>query len=112
MKISQPAAARPASLKANIRQVEDRLIERRHRIGTALGGVAHSVADGMVSPGTILAAGLFGAMLHQDNRLRGLRLLTILQTANASVRLLLTMSSRPVAAANAPAGHDSSPVGV
>lgn len=100
------------SLKADIRRVEGRLIERRHRISTAFGGVAHSVADGMVSPGAIFAAGLFGAMLHQDNRLRGLRLLTILQTANASMRLLMTMSSGPVATVDGPPGHETPPVGV
>lgn len=88
------APTRPASLKAQIDCVEQRLIGRHGRIGAAFGAVAHSVGDRMVSPGTLLAAGLFGAMLHRDSGLRSLRLLTILQIANASARLLLTMTSR------------------
>ncbi len=112
MTVLQTASGRPASLKKNIRQVEGRLLERRHRISSALGGVANSVVERMVSPGTIFAAGLFGAMLHKDNRLRGVRLLSILQTANASMRLLLTLSSRPVTATHVPAGHETPPVGV
>lgn len=111
MTILHSAATRPASLKANIRQVEGRLLERRHRVSTALGGVAHTVGDGMVSPGAIFAAGLFGAFLHRDSRLKGLRLLTILQTANASIRLLLTMSSRPVDGAAQPPRHEATSPG-
>lgn len=83
------------SLQANIREVEGRLIERRHRISDALGGVAHTARGNLVSPGAIFAAGLFGALLDRGTGSAGLRLLTFLRTANASVRLLLTMSSGP-----------------
>lgn len=80
------------TLKADIRQVEGRLIERRHLISNALGGVANTARNGMVSPGALLAAGLFGAMLDRGTGMRGIRLLSLLQTANASLRLLFTMS--------------------
>jgi hypothetical protein len=93
------------TLKADIRAVEGRLIERRHRISDALGGVAHTAREGMVSPGMISAAALFGYLLHRGSGLGGLRLLTILQTANASIRLLLTMSSRPTDTAGEAASH-------
>lgn len=83
------------SLKANIREVEGRLIERRHRISDALSGVTNTARDNLVSPGMLFSAGLCGALLDRGSASAGLRLLTILQTANASVRLLLTMSSRP-----------------
>jgi hypothetical protein len=59
-----------------------------------LAGVADNVGQRMVSPGAILTAGLFGAALQRDHRLHGLRVLAILQMANASLRLLLTATSR------------------
>ncbi|MFU8896156.1 MAG: hypothetical protein ACNA8J_07190 [Gammaproteobacteria bacterium] len=83
------------NLKSDIRQVEDRMAERRSQARLALDGVTHSVGTRMVSPGTLLAAGLFGAALQRDHRLHGLRMLAMLETANAAMRLLLTLSSRP-----------------
>jgi hypothetical protein len=82
------------SLKSDIRQVEDRMTARRGRFGVALEGVTGSVGQRMVSPGTLLAAGLFGAALQRDHRLHGLRMLAMLEAANAGMRLLLTLSSR------------------
>lgn len=99
------------SLKGNILRVENRLYERRHHISSALGEVAQSVSNKMVSPGAIVAAGLFGAMLDGQNKWRGLRLLTILQTANASIRMLLTMSSRAEGAAHGSPGDETPPAG-
>jgi hypothetical protein len=82
------------SLESDIRQVEDRMTARRGRFGVALGGVTDSVGKRMVSPGALLAAGLFGAALQRDHRLHGLRMLAMLEAANAGMRLLLTLSSR------------------
>jgi hypothetical protein len=82
------------SLKPSIRQVEDRIATRRARFGVALDGVTDSVGKRMVSPGTLLAAALFGAALQRDHRLHGLRMLAMLEMANAGLRLLLTLSSR------------------
>ncbi|MCC5867761.1 MAG: hypothetical protein JJU27_04540 [Gammaproteobacteria bacterium] len=56
--------------------------------------MAHNVRDRLVSPGTLIAAGLFGAAIHQSHRLQGMRLLAIPQAAIAGLRLLLTASSR------------------
>jgi len=58
-----------------------------------MGSAAHTVGERMTSPGAILAAGLFGAAMQRDHRLHGLRVLAILQTANAGLRLLLTATS-------------------
>lgn len=68
----------------------------------ALGGATHSVGQQMVSPGVLVAAGLFGAALHRGDRLHGLRLQSLLETANTSLELLLTLSSRARSAAATP----------
>ena len=82
------------SLKSSIRQAEHSIAERRGRLKVALDGVTHSVGKRMVSPGALVAAGLFGAALHQYHRLHGLRMLALLEAANTSLRLLLTLFSR------------------
>jgi hypothetical protein len=94
MSIQCSSATSPAALRASIRDVEIRILRRHDDIAIALGNVADDVGQRMVSPGTILAAGLFGAALQRDHRLRGLRVLAILQMANASLKLLLTATSR------------------
>ncbi|MFU8822597.1 MAG: hypothetical protein ACNA8G_13705 [Gammaproteobacteria bacterium] len=82
------------SLKSSIRQAEHSIAQRRDRLSVALDGVRHSVGTRMVSPGALVTAGLFGAALHQNQRLHGLRMLALLETANTSLRLLLALSSR------------------
>ena len=94
MRIHSRPATRPAALKAGIREIESRIRRRRGDIGLALGSVAQNVRMRMISPGAIIAAGLFGAAIQRDHRLHGLRMLAILQTANAGLRLLLTVTSR------------------
>ncbi|NHA14643.1 hypothetical protein [Thioalkalivibrio sp. XN279] len=79
------------SMKSRIRQAERSIHLRRARFRFALGGVRHSVGKRMVSPGALIAAGLFGAALHQDRRLQGLRLLALLEEVNAGLRLLLKL---------------------
>lgn len=82
------------SLKSSIQQAENSIAERRGRLGVALDGMTHSVGNRLVSPGALVAAGLFGAALHRGRRLYSLRTLALLETANAGLRLLLTLSSR------------------
>ena len=82
------------SLKSSIRETEHRIAQRRGRLSVALDGVTRGVAERMVSPGALVAAGLFGAALHRAHRLHVLQLLALLETANSSLRLLLTLSSR------------------
>jgi hypothetical protein len=94
------SATGPAALRASIRDVESSIRRHRSNIGIALGSVAHNVGERMISPGAILAAGLFGAAIQRDHRLRGMRMLAILQTANAGIRLLLTSTSRTSAASH------------
>lgn len=87
------------SLKSSIRETERRIALRRGRSSVALDGIAHSVGKRVVSPGALVVAGLFGAALHRDQRVHGLRMLALLETANSGLRLLLTLSSRARAAA-------------
>jgi hypothetical protein len=88
-------------LRAGIRDVERRIGHRQDEIGVALdstlNGVTRHLKTRLVSPGALLAAGLLGAAIQRDHRLRGLRILAILRTADAGLRLLLTATSRPKA---------------
>ena len=81
-------------MKSSIRETEHRIAQRRGRLSVALDGVTRCVGERMVSPGALVAAGLFGAALHRAHRLHVLQLLALLETANSSLRLLLTLSSR------------------
>ncbi|MCC5860624.1 MAG: hypothetical protein JJT93_01775 [Gammaproteobacteria bacterium] len=85
---------RPAALRANIRTVERRLKGRRNSISVALDGVADKTREQLVSPPALLTAGMFGAAMHRSRALHGLRVLAVLQTANAGLQLLLTATSR------------------
>lgn len=94
MSVHGSSATRPATLRANIRAVERRIRHRRNSIGVVVRGIASNVRNRLISPSTLIAAGLFGATLHRGRRLHGLRLLAILQAANAGLRRLLMMQSR------------------
>ena len=94
MSVHSSTARRPGDLRASIRTVELRIRHRRDAIGAAVSSMADDVRDRLVSPGTLIAAGLFGATIHQSHRLRGLRLLAIPQAVTASLRLLLSARSR------------------
>lgn len=93
--MSSNKATGPAALRASIKGVEGRIDRRHGDLGTAIGNVAHGAGQRMTSPGAILTAGLFGAAMQRDHRLHGLRMLAILQTANAGLQLLLTATRGP-----------------
>jgi hypothetical protein len=82
------------SLSSEIRETEQGIAQRRGNLHDALDGVTHSVGTRLVSPAVLVTAGLFGAALQRDVRLHGLRMLALLQTANAGLKLLITLSSR------------------
>lgn len=90
------------TLNSSIRQTESRIAERRDRLSDALGGVKESVGRRLISPGMLVTAALFGAALQKDHRLHGLRMLALFETANAGMRLLLTLTSRIRTAATTP----------
>lgn len=82
------------TLSSDIRQAEQSIARRRDNLRVAIDGVTHSVSKRLVSPGTLVTAGLVGAALQRDSRLHGLRMLALLETANAGMRLLLSLSSQ------------------
>lgn len=88
MTIHIDSASPPAVLKAKIQTVSLRLQHRRGRI-------TRRVRLGLTSPTALIAAGCFGVMVHQSQTPVGLRILQILQTANAGLRLVLTAVSSP-----------------
>lgn len=90
------------TLDSSIRQTESKINQRRDRLSDALGGVKQSVSSRLISPGVLCTAALFGAALQKDHRLHGLRMLALFETANAGMRLLLTLTSRIRTAATAP----------
>ena len=79
------------TLKSSIRQTERSIAQRRIRLGVAIDGVKHAVRRRMVSPGALVTAGLLGAAMQRDHRLSGLRLLALLEAANAGLRRLATL---------------------
>ncbi len=82
------------SLRSSIRETEHRIALRHARIGVAVGGVTNSAGRRMISPGALVAAALFGVALHRSERLHGLRILALIQAANAGLRLLLNLFLR------------------
>jgi hypothetical protein len=86
-------STRPTALRADIRAVERRIRQRRDYIGVAIRSVASNVRERLISPSTLVAAGLLGAAMHRSQRLRALQVLAILQAANVGLRRLLTATS-------------------
>lgn len=82
------------TLSSDIQQAEQSIAQRRGNLRVAIDGVTHSVSERMVSPPVLITAGLFGAALNRDVRLHGVRMLGLLETANAGVRFLRTLSAR------------------
>ncbi len=94
MTIRTNFTTRSAVLKKRIATIERRIRRRRTDIGVALGGIVHTGRDKMISPATLVTAALFGAAIHRSHELHGLRMLAILESANAGLRLMLTATSK------------------
>jgi len=100
MTAPQQPADRPASLEAKIGGLERRLLGRRRAIGSGLEDLAETTRNRLVSAPVLFAAGLFGFMLQKEQSLRQGTLLTMLQAAIGSVRLVGAVSSMLRAFAN------------
>lgn len=90
------------TLKSSIRQAEQRIAERRSRLGSAVHGIKDAVGKRMVSPGVLVTAGLFGAALHRDHRTHGLGMLALLKAANTGQGLVRTLAAHTSTAASSP----------
>lgn len=86
---------RSGALRAQILAAERRITRRRAYIGVATRDITANVKSQVISPATIITAGLFGASLHRTHVLKGARLLATIQTAEAGLRLFLAATSRP-----------------
>jgi hypothetical protein len=87
-------AAGSSALKAEIRAVERRIRQRRQRIGVAAGRAAANIRGQLISPSVLIGAGLFGAAMHFSQRVHGLRLLAVFQTASTGLRRVLAVPAR------------------
>lgn len=81
-------------LKSRIRATERRIQCRRDSIASAMGSLAKSAREKVISPASLITAGLVGVAMHRSERLNGLRILAIIQSANTGLRLLLTANSK------------------
>jgi hypothetical protein len=80
------APPRPAGkTAAGVRRIEKRIAERRSSIAVTLTGIAAAVRRNIVSPETLITAGIVGAMLHRGPRRTGFAVMTLVQTANAGI---------------------------
>ncbi|TVQ28006.1 MAG: hypothetical protein EA370_17155 [Wenzhouxiangella sp.] len=59
-----------------------------------MGSLAKSAREKVISPASLITAGLVGVAMHRSERLNGLRILAIIQSANTGLRLLLTANSK------------------
>ncbi len=102
MTSERKSATSPAALRASIHETEISIYRHRGNIAVAFEGVADGAGKKIISPGTIIAAALFGAAMQQSVSQRGLRMLSILHTVNESIRLLLNLGTPSKPQASSP----------
>jgi hypothetical protein len=90
-----PESSLPLALR--VRAVEQRLLERRQRIGRVAARIGPELRARMVSPGMLTAAVGFGVFLHRSRRSsedgRTWSLVTLLNAAYAGSSLAMTLVS-------------------
>ncbi len=82
------------ALRAKILATELRIRQRRKRINGAVGGMKNNVSSQIITPTSVMTAGVIGVALHRSRLLEGVRMLTFIQTADAGLRLLLMATGR------------------
>lgn len=91
--ISAEAPEASIDLELRIHAVEQRLLERRQRIGRVASGIGQKVRVRTSSPGMLTAAVGFGVFLQRTRHRRTWSLLTLLNAAYMSSSLVMTLSS-------------------
>jgi len=81
------------SLQKQIDAVEERLHERRSRVGANLLGIGHRIRGGMTAPGTLLVAFGVGVIAEQGSHERTWSLVPVLQGIGVIRGLLVTLTS-------------------
>lgn len=79
----------PQSLSHQITDLERQSTQRRRSIRTLVTGIRRKVTARMITPGALVVAAGFGVALEQTSRHEGWSLATVLDAANAGLRLLL-----------------------
>jgi len=90
-------ATRPATLRSRIQELQSRIDRRQDRVGSNARDVARKTRDQLITPFALISAGLLGVALHRGNRLTGLRIIALLESANVGLQHLLVTTSRPSA---------------
>ncbi len=80
-------------LENRIHATEERLLERRQRIGTVATGLRRDVRARMVSPGVLAASFGLGVLLERTNRRRTWSLTRLLMAARLGRSLVTSVSS-------------------
>ena len=81
------------SLRHQVNALEQRLIQRRQRMRTLVTGAKRKVAARLSSSRTLLTAVGIGVAVEQVSHHRGWSFATVLDTTNAFIGLLLSLSS-------------------
>jgi hypothetical protein len=80
-------------LELQIHAIEQRLLERRRRIGGAAARIGSRARACMSSPGMLVAAAGFGVFLHRTTNRRTWSLVALLNAAYTSGSLVVSLSS-------------------
>ena len=95
--IDAHTSGRSRSLAYQVIDLEQQLAQRRQRVRTLATGIKRKVTAQMISPGMLAAAVGIGVALEQTSRHKGWSLVTLLDAANESFRLLLSFKSSDTA---------------
>lgn len=90
---SDRISERSLPLALQVRAVEQRLVERRHRIRRVAARIGPGLRARTISPGMLAAAVGFGVLLHRTADHRTWSLVTLLNAAYTSSSLVTTLSS-------------------
>lgn len=95
----------PQSLTRRVNSLEMQIMLRHRSMRTVKAGFKRKLTAWMVSPGSLLAAFGIGVIMEQTNRHRGWSVATVVAAADASIRLLLSLSSPVKSVSENSTGH-------
>jgi len=81
------------SLTERVKNLETQIVLRQQNIATVVTGFKRKITVRMASPGSLLAAFGIGIVIEQANHHRDWSVATVIDTASAGIRLLLSFTS-------------------